>query len=110
MCPDGVVQVLVVFSHGQLIALRDVVKAHGDFDQHSIQGEKNIELLPGAGSRERRVLQFTRSGFVVLCCRIHGSRIPWGRPNCSYRIENGEEREIETIDGVDHGRRMSANR
>jgi hypothetical protein len=55
MCPDGVVQVLVVFPHGQLIALRDVVEAHGDFYQHAIQGEKNIELLPGAGSRERRV-------------------------------------------------------
>jgi hypothetical protein len=56
VCTDGVVKVPVVFPHGQLIALRDVVEAHGDFYQHTIQGEKNIELLFGAGSRERRVL------------------------------------------------------
>ena len=72
-------QVLVVFTHGQLIALRDVVEAHGDFYQHAIQGEKNIELLLGlvpesGASCNLRVLVLLSCGIGFMVRRFRGDR------------------------------------
>ena len=44
---DCAVQMPILFPHGGLLVPGKVVKAHGNFDQHAVQGQKDVHHLTG---------------------------------------------------------------
>jgi hypothetical protein len=77
---------------------RDVVETHGNFHQHAIQRQKDVEHLPGVTLVEDLIADFRIA--VPLRHGIH-SAFPSGIGRTTYIIdsESKREREIETIDG-----------
>jgi hypothetical protein len=86
---DGIVQVAVMFSHREPVAPGDVVETHGDFDQHAIQGQKNVQHFVRIALAEDLIAQFAPFPFVLAGHGVHSAIRDSG---------SNAEREIETID------------
>ena len=66
MPAHGPMQMAILFSHRRLFVLRKIVKAHGDFDEHAVHGQKNVNHLARIG---RVILKLLSS---VLAAIHHG--------------------------------------
>jgi hypothetical protein len=87
-----------LFSHSEAVVPRDVIEAHRDFDEHAIQGQKDIEHFVGIALTEKLMVQFAPLAFVRLGHWDH-SAITDSKLNAGM--------EIETIDGGDRRGRTS---
>ena len=68
---DGIVQAAVVFSHREPVALRDFIETHGNFDQHSIQGQKDVQHFVWIALAESLTAQFAPFPLVVASHGVH---------------------------------------
>lgn len=92
MLPDYCVQTTVLLSHRRPVAARDVVKPHGNFNQHAIQGEEYVEHFLRVARAPGLSVRLGRFALVQLCHEIH-SAITDNSPS--------PKREIKTIDSID---------
>jgi hypothetical protein len=56
MLADGFVKMPVLFPHRELLVAGKVVEAHGDFDQHAVQSQKDVHHLAGIGPAMMRIV------------------------------------------------------